>query len=229
LSTARVNLLPPELARGQRARRLNLIVAGLVVVSLLVLAAVYILKIGQVEAAREERDQEQAVVADLQVDLAALEEFRRLADTLEQREQLLIRAMSTEVSFATVLNDLSLSFPASSSLRTLTLTLEETAVAPGTEAPAGTAPPTRVEPGALPSIGTIFFEGYSVERFAPGVESVVLELDDVESFIGAYVQQAQTEEIGETEVTGFSGLADLDESAYTGRYVDGLPPGVEPE
>jgi len=223
VSTARVNLLPPELARRERVRRINFLVMALVALYLVGLALLYTMKVGQVQAARDGRDREQEVVTALQADLARLEEFRQLAETLDEREDLLILAMGTEVSFAGVLNDLSLSLPSSSSLRTLTIALEDPTAAPGGSVGTPAPPPTRVEQGALPSIGTLTFEGYSVERFAPGVESVVLQVDEVESITGAFVQQAQTELIGPTEVTSFSGVADLDQSAYTGRYAEGLP------
>ncbi len=246
MSTARVNLLPREVAEREQTRRTAAIGAAVFLVFLAVLAFIYFSKLAAVDAAREDRDAEQQRVAVLSAELAQLEQFRQLADQLEEREALLIQALDTEVAVARVLNDLALQFPTTASLRTLGLTVNAdatvAAVAPVTPsdpaapvppaapaAPAGperiaTPPPTRADSGEGPSIGTITFEGYSVERYAPGVESVVLQLGEVRSFIGAFVNTAQDEQIGETGVTSFTGVVDLDPDAFTRRYVEGLPP-----
>jgi len=141
-----------------------------------------------------------------------------LNDELIARNALLAAAMDTEVSFARTLNDLALSFPATASLRTLQLQLEQAG-------PAGAVAPG-AEPGAVnlgDAIGTLTFEGYSVERYAPGVESVLLEFGGARSFFNAYLTGAGREEIDETPVVNFSGTVQLDEQAYTQRYENGLP------
>lgn len=248
MSTARVNLLPQEVAEREQARRTAVIAAAVLLVFLAVLAFIYFSKLAAVNAAREDRDGEQQRVAALSAELGQLEQFRLLADQLDERERLLVQAMDTEVAVARVLNDVALQFPTSASLRSMALVLnEEAAVAPpvapapdpsatgapaapvAPAAPAGperiaTPPSTRADAGSAGSIGSITFEGYSVERYAPGVESVVLQLEEVRSFIGSFVTAAQDEDIAETEVTSFTGLVDLDPDAFTRRYVEGLPP-----
>lgn len=228
MSTARVNLLPREFAERARSRRVVGLTGGAVALYVVLLGVLYVQKMGDVNDAERERDAAQAQVTLLESELAQLQQFQVLADQLEQRETLLTQAMRREVSFARILNDLSLSFPGTSSLRNVSLSLtDELTPTPGTAGTATTPADPLDDADPLvdgPTIATIVFDGYSIERFAPGVESVLLELDEVRSFFDSFVTAAQSEEIGETEVTGFNGSVDLDPSAYTRRYLEGLPP-----
>ncbi|MBA2530079.1 MAG: hypothetical protein H0V19_09020 [Euzebyales bacterium] len=63
--SARVNLLPPELAERQRERRMVLLVALALLAYLLLLAVFYVSKSGAVELARADRDEAQAELARL--------------------------------------------------------------------------------------------------------------------------------------------------------------------
>jgi hypothetical protein len=181
------------------------------------LGVIYLAKLGQVNDARAERDQAQATVAELQAELATLQEFADLDRQVKARNELLAGAMATEISWARTLNDLALTFPASSSLTELAA-----AAVGATTADAQTAD-TSVSAEAVASMT---FGGYSVERFAPGVERVLIKFDDVGMFINAYLTQAATELIDETLVTGFDGNLEMSEDARTGRYAEGLPPEV---
>ncbi len=67
-------------------------------------------------------------------------------------------------------------------------------------------------------------EGYSTEGYAPGVEAVLVQVDQADRIDGPYVTGAQVEELSSTEVTGFSATADIGTAAYTDRYRNGLPP-----
>lgn len=219
---ASVNLLPREVAEKAAGRRTAIITGVVFLLFLVVLAFIYIAKLGDVSAAQEERDAEQAEVARLQSELASLQEFATLRDRLATRQLVLASAMAREVSTAQVLNDISLSFPGTAALRELTYVRDVTPAADGTTLP--------IEPaveGEGPSIANVAFEGYSVERYAPGVETVLLQFDGVDSFFDAYVTTAQDELIGEESVTQFTGSVELDPSAYTRRYENGLPPTAE--
>jgi hypothetical protein len=215
--TARVNLLPPEIGRRSQQRRLLAVTAGALAVYVALLGLLYTAKLGRVEAARQERDTAQAEVTRLQGEVLALAEFRDLALRLEERERVLTAAMGAEVSVARILNDLSLAFPGTASMRSLNLALASTS----TPAADGAAPAP--SPSDSRTVGSLTFEGYSVERYAPGVESLLLNVEQVSSFQSPYVAAAQEEQIGSTEVTGFSGTVDIDEDAYTRRYAAGLP------
>jgi outer membrane murein-binding lipoprotein Lpp len=215
--SVKVNLLPQEVAAERAARRTTGLTIAAVLLLVVVLAGVHLLRLGEIGQAEEERDATQAEISRLQAEVAQLEQFRQLADELEARNAVLAAAMGSEISFARMLNDLSLAFPAGSSLRSLTATvLTPEAVSPTGEVAFGEA------------VASVAYEGYSVERYAPGVEAVLIEFDKVRSFFSAFVESAQLEEIGTTEVTSFSGSIQVDEDALTGRYADGLPEEVTP-
>lgn len=216
--SVRVNLLPKEIEERAKARRVTSWAIGAVAAYAALLGLLYIAKLGDLNAARSDRDDAQATVATLQAELASLQEFAELDAQFTARNELLSAAMATEISWARVLNDLSLTFPPSSSLLSLTAAAEG-AGATGAD---GTAP---ADPNS-DAVGSVTFEGYSVERFAPGVERVLLKFDEVETFYNSYLSAAQETPRGETDVTGFSGTMQLNDEAYTGRYADGLPPEV---
>lgn len=211
---AHVNLLPPEHAQRKRVERAMRLSAVGLALWLAVLGGAHWYKSGEVEAARTERDVAQAEVTTLQTRVAELEPYRQLAAELEARNTLLAFAMEEEVSWAQVLNDLSLTFPADSSLLTLTATTEQPEVGEG-----------EVDRG--PSVASVAWTGYSVERYAPGVETTLIDFSEVRNFFGTFLSSADRGLIEETEVTNFNGSVQLDEEARTHRYDDGLPPEVQ--
>lgn len=213
--SVKVNLLPREIAERARARRVTIGTVTLVVLFVALLGGLYALKVAEVRAAEEERETVRADVARLEAEVAQLQQYRDLAAELDARNLLLADAMATEISYARVLNDLSLAFPASSSLRTLD---------------GGRVDPDTVVPGATAgqSVADLRFNGYSVERIAPGVETVLVEFDKVPVFFNSYLDIAATEEIGDTEVMGFDGSVQLTADSFTQRYANGLPEGEAP-
>lgn len=215
--SARVNLLPREIAERARVRRsASWTIAGVAAFAA-VLGLLYLAKLGQINEAEDERDQAQAEVTQLQAELATLQEFAELDREVKARNQLLAAAMATEISWARTLNDLALTFPASSSLTELDASMVGVA---GVE---GASVDENVSAAAIASLR---FAGYSVERYAPGVERVLLKFSDVGMFFNSYLAQAATELRGDTLVTGFNGSLELSEDARTNRYAEGLPPEV---
>lgn len=251
MSVARVNLLPPEIGQRSARRRVIAVASSLLALYAVLLLALYVVKAGQVAEARGDRDAALDQLAVLQAREAELAPFGALDQELDDRNAVLVSAMSPEVSGARVLNELSLAFPANSSLRTLTLAIAPPVVAapvaavpvapaapaegaaPPAEgaAPLPATPPVVAPPVALlpdPAvaeqtvIGGVIYDGYSVDRYAPGVETLVVDLDEVPGFADPFALSAQVELIGETEVTGFSGEVDLTAESYTRRYERGL-------
>lgn len=178
------------------------------------LGAGYALRLAEVNRAEQARDGAQIEVARLETEVANLAEYRTLADLMENRNTLLASAMETEIAFSVVLNDFSLAFPANASLQRLTITTE-------TEEGAVPAPAGPIDFGE--AVARAEFGGYALERYAPGVETVLVDFDRVPAFFNAFLTTASTATVADTEVTDFGGTVSLDADAYTGRYVDGLP------
>ena len=210
---ARVNLLPPEIAQRQRERRTVIVTGALVLVWLALLGALYGFKLSDVEAARVDRAQAQAEVTRLQQELASLQPFAELDRRLSARNTLLATVMAEEISWAKTLNDLSLTFPADSSLLTLAATTGQDA--------AGAPVEGGIDLGE--SVAELSFSGYTVDRYSPGVRRALLKFNDVPAFANAYLAQAANAQRGDTGVTAYNGTVQLDPDAYTGRYANGLP------
>lgn len=215
-SRVSVNLLPRELAERLHARRVGQYTVGAVVLLIALMGAGYALRLAEVGRAEQARDEAQVEVTRLETELAKLAEYGTLADLMESRNTLLASAMEREIAFSVVLNDLSLAFPANASLQRLTITAEEPA-----PAVAGT-----IDFGE--SVARAEFGGYALERYAPGVETVLVDFDRAHAFFNTFLTTASKSAIADTEVTDFSGTVALDRDAYTGRYADGLPPEETP-
>lgn len=211
-----VNLLPRELIERARARRITQYTIGGVLLFVAVLGGAYFLRLSAVWRAEDAREEASTEVARLETELDQLDEYRKLVDQMENRSTLLATAMGNEIAFSTVLNNLSLVFPANASLTSLTFTT------------ADAVPPAEGQISFGEAVAGGQFSGYSIERYAPGVETVLLDLDRTPAFFNAFVTTAGKEKLAETEVTNFAGKVSLDSDAYTGRYAEGLPPEVTP-
>lgn len=208
--SVKVNLLPREVEAQVRERRVALGALTGLAIWVLLLALVYLQSVLAVGDARDERDAEQAELARLEARAAELAPYRELARRYDARNAILAAAMGSQVSWSGVFNDLALVFPANSSLLTLNASL-------------GAAPGAAVAGGEIPLIGGVQFTGYSVERYAPGVESVLLGLDAAPVFESLYLSNAARALIASTEVTNFTGSAELTERIFTRRFTNGLP------
>ncbi|MEX2618632.1 MAG: hypothetical protein WD250_00275 [Egibacteraceae bacterium] len=215
-----VNLLPQEQTERLRARRVTQYTAGAVLLLVGLMGAGYVLRLVEVGHAEEARDVAEAEVARLQTEVAELAEYGELAEFMENRDTLLASAMEHEIAFSEVLNELSLAFPSHASLRSLTIAANDGA---------DSAQDSAIDFGE--SVATAEFSGYSVERVAPGVETVIVDFDRAGAFFNTFVTTASAPpdaDTGATDVTDFAGTVTLDRDAYTGRYADGLPTEATP-
>lgn len=223
---ARVNLLPPDVIRERRRQRVAATSIGLLIAYLCVLGVVYALKLGDVADARDERDRVSAEVAALQAELEMLAEYRTLTENIDARETLLAAAMRNEVSWARVFGELALTFSDDASLTGVQAATADSqeAAAPVADTAAPVADTTAdAEPDEDALVGQVTMTGYSVQRVAPGVEEVLLQLAEGEGFVDSYVVTTTDEDRGGEQVTAFEGRVDLDTRVHTHRYDDGLP------
>lgn len=208
--SVRINLLPASIKERESARRANLLLALLIVLFLAGLGLLYLTKQGSVDRAVDTRDLAQEEVNQLQAQVQALAAFQELADELTAGNTQLTTAMGDEIAVARVLNDVSLSLPGTASLTSLTLTRDDTAVSEGD-----------IDLGD--SIANLVLAGYSIERYAPGVEVVLLQLDQVNGLALTYLNTAAAAEIAGVGITSFDANGLLTEEIYTDRYAEGLP------
>ena len=210
--TRGVNLLPGHYGeRLQERRRIGATAAALLVL-VLVLGLLSFTQGRRLDAARSQRDAEQARTAVLSARRAELAPFGQLADGVDQRERILSAVMGTEVSWARVLAGLSAAFPADASLVSFTA---ESTLAP----PAAGEGPAPVGGEASP-IGSTTYSGYSIAGFDPGVAETLRRLDTVSGLSEPTLQVGAEGEIGGMPVTTFDGSTLLDAAALSGRYVE---------
>lgn len=215
----RVNLLPPEFHQRVVERRYAFRSAGGLVVLLLVLLLVTVMQGRQIGAAEARRDTAQTELAQLQKERAKLQPFDELAGRLESRNAVISFAMAREISWATALTDLAATLPADASLTSVSATMEVPPT-PGVESQDQSAGDEAPGQGV---VATLSLEGYSVAGLAPGVASVLEDVETGPRFATPALTSAGAEERGVTEVTNFQGTVPLAAEAYTRRY--GEPQG----
>lgn len=211
--SVRVNLLPREFEERSRQRRMVGVGVLAVAAWVALLAFVLLGQLAAVNDAKDERDTAQAEVNRLQAEVQSLAAFQDLADRLNATNAILTTAMDEEVSWAQILNNLALSVPTTASLTGFDASLNE-------DGPSANDVFSENDTG---DVGFLNVSGYSTERFAPGVESVLLRFGQVDSFFQQYLSTAVQETIGDVGVTTFDAEVRLDEDNRTGRYTEGLP------
>lgn len=198
---SQVNLLPPELRERQRVRRTtSLVVLGGIVVIALV-GVFYFLqtqRLSDVEgdlAAQEDRN------AQLQAQIADLEQFADLQAQLAERQQLLATLFVNEVSWSAALLDISRVIPDSSYLTSLTGQI---------------TPPTLAAPGTTETtlIGNMSFQG--VARETETISTWLTRLEQIQGWVNPWVSSAQ-EDAAFSRIYTFSSGLDLSVDAGTER------------
>jgi hypothetical protein len=276
--SVRVNLLPEATKARGRAAQQRFIGLGAAVLLLLVLAGVWFWAVQQRSDAEDRLADEQAETAALRSERGELTAFEDLAQQREENEELLVAALSDEVSIAGVLQDVAVVMPDDTQVDTLTVTVvppEELDEAPAPppqpdeeatdddavdddadpdaqpQDPDDADPDAPVEPPPDPEepevtvetgpVGNFNMTGRTLTAHAPGVERVLISLDQVAGFGGLFLNSStleglEGEEVDpedldagldevdtEDRITSFSIDGQIGREARTNRYVDGLP------
>jgi Tfp pilus assembly protein PilN len=202
---SQVNLLPPELRQRQAVRRTTSLV---VAAGLAVLAMIGLFYFFQVQRLSEKQDQleaQQATNAQLQSQIAALQEFADLRAELAAKQQLVATIFVNEVSWSSALLDVSRVIPDTSYLTNLTGQV-------GTALTGETAAPTG-EP-ATNLIGSMTFAG--VARETETIATWITRLEQVQGWVNAWVNSAQ-EDAPFSRIYTFANGLDLTLEAATAR------------
>jgi Tfp pilus assembly protein PilN len=207
--SVRVNLLPRETyARQAASRQRNLIIAGFGVLVLL-LGLVQVWQMNRVSDARDELAVEEALVGELEQEIAALSEFEDLRTQLEDADEALRSALQHEATAAGILQDFAAVMPSDAQLDNLSVSLMGAPTAPD-----------GVDPSA---IGSFTLTGKTLTSHAPGVERFLLSLDKVAAFFDLFVNTSSLQAPDESDVATFSVEGEIGSEMLTGRYTDGLP------
>lgn len=211
----RVNLLPPEVAQAARFRRMQALLALIVVVALVGVAMAYLAASGQVTAAEDDLAGAQQQNTALKAEAAQYAEVPKVQAELAQGQADLAVAMAPEVRWSFYLNDLSLSVP--SNVRLTNMAVSEPVPMPGADLTTATEAGV-VSPLGTPGIATITFEGNAVNYDA--VASWLRMLAQQKGYTDPTVTQVDdaTEDGMAGHVYHFSSSVTVTEEALSGRY-----------
>ena len=200
-----INLLPPEVGR-KKARRRRMGLLGFAVAAYIALLGMGVLVwAARVDDARRDLEAQNSVIQTLERQIAGLSESEALAIRYEDKADLVRTALSTDIDWGIILNDLARLLPPRLWVETFS---------------GSVIPPTI--PGVL---GQVAFSGVGFDF--PDVSSWLRTLDSEQfgGITGTWVSTMSQGVIGEDDVVTFTSTAALTEAAVTNR-ADTLIPEV---
>lgn len=166
-----INLLPEEIAALRRRRQTNVLLVVLFLVFLVVLAGVWFFQQGRLNREQQDLEDAQARVAELETQVAALQEFALLDQIVRQKEATLATAMVNDIAWSRLLIELSMIIPGDSWITTFN----------GTAAP----PAVQPTPGVAPAFGSLTFSAVTFDF--PGVAMWITRLQELQSIQNIWV------------------------------------------
>lgn len=209
---SQVNLLPPELRQRQVVRRTTSIVIAAGLGLLALIGVFYFVQTQRLADAEDELAAQNGRNTQLQQDIADLQPFADLQAELEAREQMVRSLFLNEISWSSVLLDVSRVIPDASYLTNLTGQIAAAGV-PGAE------PADETLTASL--IGSISFQGVAMETGT--IAAWLTRLEQVRGWVNAWVSSAQEDQPFSQIYTFSSGL-DLTAEAATARGRGGVLP-----
>lgn len=208
---SQVNLLPPELRQKQAVRRRTMLAAGAGAGVLALIVLFYFFQTMRLSSAQDELTAQEQTNGQLNGQIAELQPYAQLQATLAAKQGLVDVLYVNEVSWASVLLDVSRVIPDESYLTNLT---GQITAPTGTQV--GAAPTTELVPDM---IGNVSFSGVALETET--IASWLTRLEDIQGWVNPWVNNAQ--ETGElTRIYTFEGAVDLTVEATTDRGSGGL-------
>jgi Tfp pilus assembly protein PilN len=199
-----VNLLPSELRAREATRRLTSVV---VIVGVLVLGLVglfYFFQVMNLSRARDDLAAQEGVNRQLQAQVNDLQRFQELQNQLEAKQALVESVSVSEVSWSSVLVDISQVIPSDAYLTSLT----------GSIAGATATPTPTPTTGGTTLIGNISFTG--VVRETDPLATWLTRLEQVAGWENAWMTSA-TEQAPFSRIYTFNSGVDLSVEATTGQ------------
>jgi Tfp pilus assembly protein PilN len=117
-----VNLLPQEIAEGAKFRAAQMVMGLSVLAAVLVVGGLWFMAVGDESAAQADLASAQATTVQLQAQVTSYAEVPKVYAQAQTAQAQLVQAMSQEVRYSYVLNDLSLTMPSGVWLTRITST-----------------------------------------------------------------------------------------------------------
>jgi Tfp pilus assembly protein PilN len=204
----RVNLLPPEIEEHRRFRRVQLGLGGAVIGAVVVVGLIYTVAAGSVADAEAELGASTATRAALQQEAGKYADVPAVFAAVDTAQAQLGQAMSQEVRWSYVLNELSQETPKNVWLTGMRVQTNAGAAASGVPA-GGTSGESN--PLATPGIATIAFEGRA--RTHNDVATWLSFLGKQERYADAYLITSELEEIAKQQIASFQSSVTVTDKA----------------
>jgi Tfp pilus assembly protein PilN len=203
-----VNLMPPEIAEAERLHQLQRGMVGAVLLSALLVGGLYFHAKQGMTSAQNSLASTQSQNAALESKYHALDYVTADFTQAQAKQQMLEQAMSQEIRWSFVLQDLTTSIP--NNVWLTSMTAEETT------APGSTAAPANVTPGGTAGIGSLVFSGiaFSHDDVANWLESIA----KVKGVADPGFSSSSKTVIGARGVVDFGSLATVTPQALSNRY-----------
>ncbi len=214
----RIELLPASYRERQRQRRTLTGIVGAGVVGLVLLGLYWFMLGGQINTAEEELAGVQAQNAQLQSQIAELQEFADLAAEVQTKRQALATVMTDDIDWPSILTELAMVVPGEVWLTNMTASFGagEGASQVGTE-----TAEVRINPEL--AIGRITFSGSSLSM--PGVAKWLIRLATVREFEAIWLGDASGGNlVGGRPVFTFNSTIELNNKAKSDRFQEGVEP-----
>ncbi len=199
---SQVNLLPPDIQRSQRVRRVTLgvLAAGAVVLALVF--AFYLLQAQSLSSVNDDIRSQENTNQGFQNEIDDLQKYEDLQARAQQQQALLDSAYANEVAFSGLLMDLSRVIPSDAYLGSF----DVTTTAPA--APAAAAPTTTTFVGTITTNGT----GASFETLSRWLTS----LEQIKGWANPWMPSI-TQSASATGAYDFTTSVDLTQDVLTAR------------
>lgn len=202
----RVNLLPPEIGERRRLKKVQTGLGAGVAAAAVVVGALTLLAMAQVDSAQEDLDASKSRGVRLQAEANKFAEVPLVYAQVEAAEAQLGQAMGQEVRWSFFLNDLSLKTPNK-------VWLTKMSVAQNVDTASAVA-----ESGSYltAGLGSVTFEGHGFAH-----NDVAAWLDALAKQKGLsqpYFTKSERTEIGTRDTVKFASQATITEEALSGRY-----------
>ena len=191
----RINLLPPEIEQAARLRKLQVVLGVLLFAVLFLIGLLFTWANAQVSTANNSLTSAQAESVQLQQEVDSYAKVPEVQAQVTNAQDALVTAMTPEIRFSYLMNDMSLAIPSTSRLVTWSAT--NTAAGAQVGAVATTAPTTTVDT-TVETMGTVTFEGkvHKFEDIATWLNSLTGQDSYGTSTLTSAVLDSGTETVG---------------------------------
>lgn len=204
---SQVNLLPPEIRQRAQTRKLTLMVIGAGVLVLVLIGFFFVLQSTRLSRVNEEIAQQETKNTQITAQIAGLQEFATLQTEAQAKQALLQAAFANEVSFSSILLDLSRVIPSDAYLTTFSAQV----------APPATDLAVPAVVTQTPLIGTMTAAGEA--QGTDSLASWITRLESVKGWVNPWISTF-TETGSRTDRFTFNSGTDLTSDVLTDRARD---------